>query len=129
MKFIWLTFFVVLSMAASVQGADWDGVPTVDLTDLLDEAEGLPFVLNKEASLSALISNWGYRGGDTSLVGDLDGDGQPEIVKASSSYITLRTISSSGPTLIQKQHNFPPEFKELQEGKAGFALAGPFDLD
>lgn len=129
MKIFPSIFMVLLLLPTMSWALDWEGVPTSALTDLLDETEGLPLLLKKDLALSSAITSTGHRGGFSTLVADLNGDGQDETVKATRSYIILRTMSPKGQILIQKQHNFPDEFTSVDGKKAGFTMNGPFDLD
>ena len=112
---------------ASPDTVDWTGAPTVHLSDLADQAGTLPRLLIPTQELGPPLGHFGPMAGYPALAMDLDGDGTDELFKGGRSYLTPCKQAANGVYLIQDQLNFPREYSS-NDG-AGFALAGPFDLD
>lgn len=116
-----------LCISPTAWAADWDTVPTVDLTNLEEIKDTLPLLLEPRLSYSISNARTKNYSGRTVLIHDLDGDGLDELVRGGESYLTKAWISPEGPILVQDQCSFP--WKYTEDMTVSFTLNGPFDLD
>ena len=133
-----LAFFLflgvsALGLTAPADTLDWTSAPSVDLTSLSAEADGLPLLAVELHDLAVRPSWTGYIAGLPSLVFDFDGDGIDEFLFSSVESIQLANMDPRSLKQVHDQVNPPPRFKGRATGSlpvgAGFCLKGPFDLD
>lgn len=133
MKFICLAVFLVVSSAACVQATEWNDVPTVDLTQVLEDADRHPLMIKGQPGWNVFphwigpMQKWSF------LMKDLDSDGNPEILRGFQDHFVVSTVPTTGHTGVTSQINFPRDFGAGARSRgprfSSVALAGPYQLD
>ncbi len=127
MKTITALLLLLLPAAVVTGTVDWSGVPTRDHRDAAEKIDTLPLKLEMHPGLGVMSFQTGDHSGQSFLIADLDGDGQDELIKSGTGYITRAKMSSDCLVLIQDQLALPREY-HASRGPS-FSISGPFDLD